>query len=182
MPGVTARSVNKNMSRSKRAAADKNNRRVEAAVNKELNYCTYGKIIKALGNKMFLTVLPDRGEHLCHIRGKMARIDAGDIVLLNERDYESRAYSSGAVFDVMAVFSGKDISRLIRSQQIPSWMASRDGDADGNELHDLFDYEVESENEDENGHSKKDKKNHRKEGKTAVANTNEDSDVDVDAI
>jgi translation initiation factor IF-1 len=182
MPGVTARSATKNMSRSKRAAANKNARRVEKAVNQELDFCTFGKITKALGNKMFLAVKPDRAEHLCHIRGKMARIEAGDIVLLNERDYESRAYSTDAVFDIMAVFAGKDINRLIRSQQIPSWMASRESDGDCDELRDLFDYEEESEDEDEDdgNTAKKDKKKHSKASKNAVVT--EDSDVDIDAI
>ena len=175
MPGVTVRSSTKNMSRSKRAAINKNNIRVDAAVNKELESCTFGKITKALGNKMFLAIKPNRAEHLCYIRGKMSRIDTGDIVLLNEREYESRANSNQAVYDIMAVFSAKDISRLIKSHQIPSWMGSRGDDTESDELNDLFDYDqIEEEGDDENV-DKKDKKNYRK---TNVG----DEEIDIDAI
>lgn len=184
MPGVTARSATKNMSKSKRAAAAKNARRVEAAVNDELDYCTYGRVSKTLGNKMFLVIDTTKREHLSHIRGKMARIGVNDVVLLNIRDYESRAGTEDAVYDIMAVFqSKKDIHRLIKSKLIPSWLASTSTDgADGNELHDLFDYEAESESESEDdGPSKKDKKNHRKAGKNAIDEAS-DSDIDVDNI
>lgn len=180
MPGVTARSAAKNMSRGARSKADKNTRRVNAALNEELDYTTYGKVTKALGNKMFLAMRDDRCEHLCHIRGRMARVTVGDVVLLNERDYESRQGSSGAVYDIMAVFASKDIGRLIKSEQIPSWMGARGDSTDGDELRDLFDYEDESEEEVEDEFSKKDKKNHRKASKNAVVT--EDSDIDIDKI
>ena len=182
MPGVTARSAAKNMSRGARAKADKNTRRVNAALNDELDFTTYGKVTKALGNKMFMATKTDRREHLCHIRGKMARISAGDIVLLNERDYESRQGSSEAVYDIVAVFSARDISRLIKARTIPSWMSRTGDDGDeGNELHDLFDYEEGEEEDDDDTKSKKDKKNHRLQSKNAVAEAS-DSDVDIDRI
>jgi translation initiation factor IF-1 len=183
MPGVTARSAAKNMSRGARAKADKNARRVEAALTDEIPYTTYGKITKALGNKMFLCNKTDKGEHLCHIRGKMARIEVGDVVLLNERDYESRQGGATAVYDIMAVFASKDISKLIRTRVIPSWMsrgAAEDEEGDG--LHDLFDYEEPEKKEDEDEtHNKRDKKNHRLQGKNAVDEAS-DSDVDIDRI
>jgi translation initiation factor IF-1 len=189
MPGVSARSSTKNMSRSKRASADKNARRVDAALRNELEFCIVGKISKALGNKMFMAYRPDRTEHLCHIRGKMERISIGDVVLLNVRDYESRHLSSGAVYDIMAVFAGKDISRLIRTDQIPSWMGSKGDTEDSDELRDLFDYDVEEEEDEEEKkphHSKKDKKNHRlapKNGTVAVVATKEnDGELNIDAI
>jgi translation initiation factor IF-1 len=186
MPGVTARSATKNMSKSKRASAAKNARRVDAAVNNELDFCTYGRVSKTLGNKMFLVLDTSRREHLSHIRGKMARIGVNDIVLLNIRDYESRAGSDDAVYDIMAVFdTKKDINKLIKSKLIPTWLASTksDGADDGTSLHDLFDYEGESESDsdDEDGPSKKDKKNHRKAGKNAIDEAS-DSDVDIDRI
>jgi translation initiation factor IF-1 len=183
MPGITARSAAKNTSKSGRAKAAKNTRRVEAALNDELDYCTYGKITKALGNKMFMVINTDRCEHLSHIRGKMSRIGVDDVVLLNIRDYESRVNSTSEVYDIMAVFSPKDIHRLIKSKTIPSWMNAKGADAtDGDELHDLFDYEeADSDDDDENGPSKKDKKNHRKAGKSAIDEAS-DSEVDIDRI
>jgi len=186
MPGQTVRSAAKNVSKSGRAKLAKNARRVEAAVNDELDFCTYGRITKTLGNKMFNVIITDKREHLAHIRGKMARINVGDVVLLNERDYESRAGTSDAVYDIMAVFDKKDISRLVKSKMIPSWLASTKSDgADGVELHDLFDYEEsdsESE-EDDDAHNKKNKKSHRKAGKNAVDEASDsDAEVNVDDI
>jgi translation initiation factor IF-1 len=181
MPGQTVRSAAKNMSKGARAKASKNARRVEAALNHELDYTTYGKVTKALGNKMFMVAKTDKGEHLAHIRGKMARINAGDVVLLNERDYETRQGSSGAVYDIVAVFAAKDISKLIRTEVIPAWMSGRADADEGTTLEDLFDYDAASDDEEEDGHDKKNKKSHRKAGKNAVDEAS-DSDVDVDAI
>ncbi len=146
MPGVTARSISKNMSKRSRAKADKNTRRVDAALNNTLDHTTYGKITKALGNKMFLATKTDKVEHICYIRGKMVRVNVGDIVLLNERDYESRHNGNTAVYDIMAIFSAKDISKLIRSETIPNWMSSG---ANTEDLDDLFDYEGAEEDSDE---------------------------------
>lgn len=141
MPGVTARSATKNMSKNKRAAADKNTRRVEAAVNGDIGFCTYGKITKALGNKMFMVTDTKCGEHLSHIRGKIPRVTIDDVVLLNIRDYESRSGSCGAVYDIMAVLEGKDVSKLVRTESIPHWMASKGAQGDSDELRELFDYD-----------------------------------------
>jgi translation initiation factor IF-1 len=186
MPGVTARSAAKNVSKSGRAKLAKNARRVEAAVNNELDFCTYGRITKTLGNKMFNVLDTSKREHLGHIRGKMARIGVNDVVLLNIRDYESRAGSSEAVYDIMAVFdSKKDIHKLIKAKLIPTWLASTSAtEAEGTSLHDLFDYEEESESESEDdGPSKKDKKNHRKAGKNAIDEASDsDAEIDIDDI
>ena len=186
MPGQTVRSAAKNVSKSGRAKLAKNVRRVEAAVNNELVGCTYGRITKTLGNKMFNVLDVDKREHLAHIRGKMARISVNDVVLLNERDYESRAGTADAVYDIMAVFDKKDISRLVRSKMIPSWLASVTSDEGGDGLHDLVDYdESDSESEEDDGHNKKDKKSHRKAGKNAVdeaSDSDANADIDVDKI
>ena len=185
MPGQTVRSAAKNVSKSGRAKLAKNTRRVEAAVNDELVGCTYGRVTKTLGNKMFNVIDVDKKEHLAHIRGRMARINVNDVVLLNERDYESRAGTAEAVYDIMAVFDKKDIHRLVKTKKIPSWLASTKSDGgDGDELHDLFDYEEESESEsDEDGPAKKDKKNHRKAGKNAVDEASDsDAEINIDDI
>jgi translation initiation factor IF-1 len=176
MPGVTARSAAKNMSRGKRASAAKNARRVEAALNEELDSCTYGKISKALGNKMFLIVNTDKREHLAHIRGKMARIHSGDVVLLNIRDYESRTTFGEEVYDIMAVFSNKDISKLIKTGCIPSWM-NRTADASDDD-DELFDYDDDASDDEKIViTAKKDKKNLR----TTIAAA-DDFDIDIDRI
>jgi len=187
MPGQTVRSAAKNTSKSSRAKEAKNARRVEAACNDELTDCTYGRITKTLGNKMFMVLDVDKREHLAHIRGKMARINVSDVVLLNKREYESRADTDAAVYDIMAVFAKKDIGRLVRTNRIPAWLASAKTEGgEGDDGHDLFDYD-ESESDDEDGDTKKGKKSHRKAGKNAI-DEGSDSDgvpaaeLDIDAI
>ncbi len=191
MPGVSARSAAKNMSRGARAKADKNDRRVLAATTGEIPFTTFGKVVKALGNKMFMVQKTDKLEHLAHIRGKMARVSADDVVLLNERDYETRQGSGGAVFDIIAVFASQDVRKLIKVRTIPGWMGrnAEDGEVDDG-LDDLFDDGEESvSSSEEEKHDKRNKKNHRLQGKqastagaVAAGGGASDSDVDIDAI
>lgn len=126
------------MSKSRQTAMARNDRRVESALGETLTDFTYGRIVKALGNKMFLLMTPDKKEHMGHIRGKMARIGIDDIVLLNVRSYESRVESSKSVFDIMALFSSKDIAKLIKAEMIPKWMTAKGSDeATGDDLFDI---------------------------------------------
>jgi translation initiation factor IF-1 len=188
MPGVTARSAAKNISRGKRSTIEKNNRRCFAALCDGLEFCTYGKIVRTLGNKMFTVINTDKEEHLSHIRGKMARISVGDIVLLNVRDYESRAYSSSEVYDIMAVFESKDVKKLRNDGVIPGWMTSKSNEEGANDdLHDLFEYGAESESESESdsdgGGKKRDKKRDKKDHRAVkVVAKGDSSDVDIDKI
>jgi initiation factor 1A len=180
MPGVTARSATKNMSRTKRGALAKNTRRVDAAMCEVAEYLentTYAKITKALGNKMFTVLCIDGTEHLAHIRGKMVRVSVDDTVLLNTRDYESRSSTKDAVYDIIALFTAKDVHKLIKHNIIPKWMSrsiyASDGEEDG---YDLFDHEAEHDEEDDDGIvAKKDKKNHRD-------TKDDDAEVDIDKI
>jgi translation initiation factor IF-1 len=188
MPGVSARSAAKNMSRGARAKAAKNDRRVAAATTGEIPYTTFGKVVKALGNKMFMVQTPTKGEHLAHIRGKMARVSADDVVLLNERDYETRMGKADAVFDIVAIFESKDVRKLVKTRTIPGWMARSAEEAEADDgLDDLFDDGEESSSssdEEDEKRDKRDKKNHRLQGKQAAPSAGgaSDSDVDIDAI
>lgn len=132
------------MSRNQRAAARKNTRRIDAVINDTLTLVTYGKVTRALGNKMFNVLSVKKRNHLAHIRGKMMRIEVNDVVLLNIRDYETRADTDNAVYDIVAVFPPKDIQNLMKAKKIPKWFL-QDNDMDDNEhtddLYDLFDYE-----------------------------------------
>jgi translation initiation factor IF-1 len=149
MPIVNIRQATKNMSRSKRSALAKNNGRVESAIRGELEGCTYGRIIKALGNKTFVLLDAHKKEHQAHIRGKMARINVDDIVLLSVRDYETRSATDKAVYDIMAVFDKSDASYLVKQGELPKWML---GCNDVEETEDLFDYSADdnAENDEEN--------------------------------
>ena len=146
MPGSNVRQASKNMSRSKRAAIAKNSGRVEAAIRGTLEGCSYGRITKALGNKTFILLDGSKREHQAHIRGKMARIGVDDVVLLSERDYETRAGTEKAVYDIMAVLSKKETSYLIKQGQIPKWMLnSLNTTGAEKEEEELFEYEEQEE-------------------------------------
>ena len=138
MPGVSVLSAQKNVSKSKRASMRKNTNRIEAAVRGDIEDCTYGRIYKALGNKMFIVINSSKKERLAHIRGKMARIGVDDVVLLNVREYETRAGTDKEVYDIMAVFDKRDVARLIKDNTISGWMALS-GTTDESE-EDVFDY------------------------------------------
>ena len=181
MPGVTARSASKNMSRGKRASAAKNTRRVDAALCEVLESCTYGKIHKALGNKMFIVVNTKKQERLGHIRGKIARGNAGDVVLLNIREYESRAGSNTEVYDIMAVFSSKDVSKMIKMDAMPAWMSGRSADLSEEDNFE-FDYSDNEEDNEETVKLKKDKKSHRTTTIQEQENDDDDDEVNVDDI
>jgi len=178
MPVVNARSASKNMSKAKRASVAKNARRVAAALADELELCTYGKVVRACGNKMFIISTPEKKEHLAHIRGKMARVATNDVVLLNIREYESRSESDSAVFDIVAVFSPKDISKLVKNKIIPSWMVSSSDETDAI-MEELFEYGGADDDDDEDDGTvdKRDKKSHRSSAKVEA-----DSDVDIDDV
>lgn len=185
MSDQTVRSAAKNVSKSGRSKLAKNSRRIEAAVNDELEGCTYGRITKTLGNKMFKIIDVNMREHLGYIRGRMARMTVNDIVLLNIRDYETRSGSTEAVYDIMAVFNEKkDINKLIKTGIIPECLVSGSSDEG---LNALFDYnededEDEDENEDDNT-AKKDKVSHRKAGKnTADISDYEHGEINIDKI
>lgn len=144
------------MSRGQRSSARKNTRRVDAVLGGELTLCTYGKVTRALGNKMFRVLSVKKTEHLARIRGKMTRVNVDDVVLLNIRDYETRAGTDDAVYDIMAVFPPKDVQRLSKTKVVPKWFLQGSDMLDGEEeddLYDLFDYDqdVEIGFEEENG-------------------------------
>lgn len=203
MPGLTARSANKNLSRAKRAAFSKNSFRIEGALTENLiGYCTYGKVTKCLGHKMFTVLTPQKREHLCHIRGNIAkaiRINIDDVVLLSIRDYETRATIANgvnAVYDIIASLDKKDVAKLIKTSTLPSWMNRTAEDAFKPDEDDLFDYGQDDDDEEEpttdqeestsNIVAKKDKKKHRSIASLAGGGGRDTSererDIDIDAI
>ncbi len=136
MPGLSVHSAKKGVSKAKAGQLRKNTIRTESAISGTLEGCTYGRIIKAVGDKRFIVLDTLRNERMARILGKMARIGPGDVVLLNERDYETRSSSDKAMYDIMALFDKKDVSRLIKSKTIPSWFSGDATDEEG----DVFDY------------------------------------------
>ena len=200
MPGLSARSANKNVSRAKRAAITKNNSRVEGALTEDLEgYCTFGKIFKNFGNGRFLVLKSDKREHLCSMRGSIAkaiRPSVDDVVLLSIRDYETRANGADAVYDIIASLDKKAVGKLIKAKTVPRWMNGKAADvvsgAAQNDFDedDIFDYDDDDDDESDadestsKNTSKKDKKKHHNASLagTAAGGGGDDSDVDIDAI
>ena len=132
------------VTRGQRSSARKNARRIEAVFHEDITLCTYGKVTKALGNKMFRILSVKKTEHLARIRGKMTRVHVDDVVLLNIRDYETRCYTEDAVYDIMAVFAPKDVQKLTKNKTVPKWFTNQSDlieREEEDELYDLFDYE-----------------------------------------
>ncbi len=113
---------NKDITRTALRKQSKNNNRVDAALRGQLDGCTYGVVIKSLGNRQFRIVDTKRIESLALIAHKMTWVNVGDIVLLNVRDYETRAATERNVYDVLAIFTKKDASRLVKDGTMPEWM------------------------------------------------------------
>ena len=143
-PTTMSTHATKSMTRGQRSSAKKNTRRVDAVLSGELSLCTYGKVTRALGNKMFRVLSVKKTEHLARIRGKMTRVNVDDVVLLNIRDYETRAGTDDAVYDIMAVFPPKDVQRLSKTKVVPKWFLQGSDMIEAeeeDELYDLFDYD-----------------------------------------
>jgi translation initiation factor IF-1 len=148
MPGVAVNRAGKGgMSRSKMSQKRKNTWRIEAAMKGDLEGCTYGRIIKTLGNKRFHVLDTNKEQRVARIMGKMARIGVDDVVLLNIRDYETRVGGSDAVYDIVAVFSKKDVAQKIKEKEMPTWFAGLGTDGSEDE-EDLFDYSEDEQEED----------------------------------
>lgn len=88
---------------------EKANKTVTAAVlNSEYDDCSFGKVIKHLGNSRVLVAGIDKKEYQAVIRTILRKksttpIYAGDVVIISSRDFESRAGTADARFDIMAV-------------------------------------------------------------------------------
>jgi hypothetical protein len=103
----------------------------------------------------------------------MARVNVGDVVVLGERDFETRAGTQEAIYDILAVLSKKDCGFLIKNDVIPAWMLNSDEEASD----DIFELEEENESSDENNETAK--KNLKKR---VVKQPIQDDDIDIDAI
>lgn len=176
MPGLSARSASKNVSRSANRKAQKNNRVVESTVYGEVEGCTFGKVTKAFGNKTFLIVNAKKREHKGYIRGKMTRVNIGDVVVLGEREFETRSGTEEAIYDIMAVLDKKDVAFLVKNDVVPAWMTSSVDEEAGD---DVFEYEE----EDKGSVASEEEVKTKKRGtakKTVVVD--DDNDIDIDAI
>ena len=134
MPGVTARSAKKGVSRLAKVRKAKNSAMSKAAGKGDLEGVEYAKVVKHLGDGRLSVLLSNNRSHIALIRGLLRRkgitpIAAGDIVILSSREYESRAEKAAAVFDVVSVMVKKDANALMKEGGIPAWMLASDASA-----------------------------------------------------
>ena len=117
----------------------------------------FGRVLRHLGQGHVRVILADKREGIAKIRTALARrgstpIVSDDIVVLGSRDFETHA-DTKLRFDLLAVLSRADASKLEKAGRIPSWfLQSIDGEGRIREEEggDLFDYsEVKEESEDE---------------------------------
>jgi translation initiation factor IF-1 len=146
MPSKSSQSSKKGPSKFAILREKANKAVADAVLNYEYDDCTFGKVVKHLGNSRILVMGTDKKEYhaviRCLLRKKSSTpIYAGDIVIISSRDFESRAGTVDARFDVMSVLGKKDIASLIKDKRIPRWMLHGGTDVlsdDGED--DLFDY------------------------------------------
>lgn len=105
----------------------------------------FGRVLRHLGAGNIRVILHNKVEGIARIRPVLSRrgstpIVTGDIVVLSGRDFETKAVEVGTRFDVMAVMSRHDASKLEKAGRIPSWMLTEETQ-EGKE--DIFDYSEE---------------------------------------
>ncbi len=184
---------NKDITRTALRKQSKNNNRIDAALRGQLDGCTYGVVIKSLGNRQFRIVDTKRIESLALIAHKMTWVNVGDIVLLNVRDYETRAATDRNVYDVLAIFTKKDATRLVKDGKMPEWMLKYGPSgcddkipaADASDDDEIFDHGAddatnsdEEEDDDDAAENKVDKRNKVSKRGTQLPTVSDDFNID----
>jgi translation initiation factor 1A len=91
----------------------------------------YGKVIRMLGDKRIMVMLPDHTEIMGIIGGGLKRkrvfISVDDVVIVSRRDFQEDKT------DVIYKYTPEEVKKLIQYQEIPPWfdksaaMISTDG-------------------------------------------------------
>jgi translation initiation factor IF-1 len=124
MPGLSAKSAKKGMSHVAQMRKDANRNIVKAAVEGELEGCTFGKVIKMFGGANVQVVDMEKKEAIGVIRGLLRRkgvtpIAPGDVVIMSERGFESKGKKT---YDIVGITNGAAASTLNKDGVIPDWM------------------------------------------------------------
>ena len=167
MPGLTARTAQKKTSRIGDARKRSNKLFADAACRGEYDDCQFGKVFKHLGGSRVAVITWDTfdaakapRERQAVIRNLLRKkgctpITIDDLVVLSCREFETRAASDEAVFDLVAIIDKKSAQRLHKDAVIPSWMANSVSNGLHNDVEvaaDIFDYDdvpAEHENDDD---------------------------------
>jgi translation initiation factor IF-1 len=130
-----------------------NQRLVNSVLDTESDEIHFGRVVRHLGAGNIRIILSNKVEGIAKIRSVLSRrgstpIVSGDIVVLSGRDFETSAVENKANmrYDVLAVMTRQEASRLEKAGRIPSWMMLEGENDESKE--DIFDYtEIESEDE-----------------------------------
>lgn len=149
---MSAKSAKKGLSHVAQMRKDANRKIVKAAVEGELEGCTFGKVIKMLGGANVQVVDMDKKEAIGVIRGLFRRrgvtpIAPGDVVIMSDRGFESKGKKT---YDIVGITSGPAASALNKEGEIPDWMigavdsvAAGGSGASGRDDDIEFDYDAE---------------------------------------
>ncbi len=125
------------------ARQDINRRAVASVMDNDTDEdCHFGRVLRHLGAGNIRVMLSNKTEGIARIRPVLSRrgstpIVSGDIVILSGREFETKAVEVGMRFDVIAVMSRHDASKLEKTGRIPAWMLTEETQ-EGKE--DIFDY------------------------------------------
>jgi translation initiation factor IF-1 len=129
-----------------------NHKVVSSVLDDDMEGVEFGRVVRHLGSGHIRVVLANKREAIARIRNILGKrgstpIVTDDIVVLSGRDFETSA-STDMKFDVLAVMTRQEASKLEKAGRIPGWMMTT-GDANhGGEEEDIFDHsEIKEEGE-----------------------------------
>lgn len=127
MPGATAKSMKKGISHVAQMRKDANKKMVKAAVEGELEGCTFGRVVKHLGNGQVQLLDYEKHDAIGVIRGLLRRkgvtpVCTGDVVIISERDFERK--TGRKTYDIVGIADGAAASALQKAGTIPEWMTA----------------------------------------------------------
>lgn len=122
---MSAKSAKKGISHVAQVRMDANKKMVKAAIEGELEGCTFGKVIKMLGGANVQIVDMEKKEAIGVIRGLLRRrgvtpIVSGDVVIISDRGMG--ASRDKKTYDIVGIAKGPAASALNKDGQIPDWM------------------------------------------------------------
>lgn len=125
MPGLSAKSAKKGISHVAQVRMDANRKMVKAAIEGELEGCTFGKVIKMLGGGNVQVTDMDKKDAIGVIRGLLRRkgvtpIVAGDVVIMSDRGMGSA--KGKKTYDIVGIANSSASSALNKEGHIPDWM------------------------------------------------------------
>lgn len=93
----------------------------------------YAKVMKLLGDRNIIVVLPDSSEVRAHIPGRFRKkkiwVLLGDIILVSRRDFQDN------ILDVVHKYQSDEIRKIHKDGEIPDFfldaLATNDGDSAG---------------------------------------------------